>query len=70
MKATSESIGQVVVMTFDGEVLLEAPITAPFGESLEITLPQPPSRIAELTTVLRFGALPTSVSAANDADGI
>jgi len=70
MKATSENIGRVAAMTFDQEVLLESAITAPFGESLEITLPGRPSRFAELIAMLKSGALPTRVSAASGADGI
>jgi hypothetical protein len=70
MKATSENIGQVAMMTLDGKVLVEAQISAPFGEFLEVTLPGRPSRVAELVAVLKSGALPTGMSLARDADGI
>lgn len=61
LQATSAGKGRTLVMSWDGKILLSAPIAAPFGEMFELTGPSDDIEAHTLLNALRRGRLLVAV---------
>jgi hypothetical protein len=64
LRLTSENLGRVVAMTFDGETLMEARINGTFGDRFQLAGQElDAGRDVALAVILTTGALPADVRA-------